>query len=45
MTKWHKTGAAKSWLTHATVETKNSNKGNLERGGGGTDTAVDERRI
>ena len=47
MTKWHRGEADKSWPIHATVDAKNSNKGKLDgggRGGGRTDTAVDERR-
>ena len=35
MTKWLRTEADKSWPTHATVDTKNINKGKLEVGGGG----------
>ena len=35
MTKWLRTEADKSWPTHATVDTKNINKGRLEGGGGG----------
>ena len=45
MMKWHRTETDKHWPIHATVDTKNSNKGTLEGGGGGTHTAVDERRI
>ena len=35
MMKWHKTKADKSWQIHATVDAKNSNKGELDGGGGG----------
>ena len=48
MAKCHGTEADKSWLIHATVDTKNSNKGKPEGEEGGwgrTSTAVDERRI
>ena len=47
ITKWHRTEADKSWPIGATLDGKNSNKANLDGGGGGwrIDTAVDERRI
>ena len=44
MKKNHRTEADKSWPIHVTVDAKNSNKWKLEKGGGGTNTAVGERR-
>ena len=35
MIRWHRTEADKSWPIHATVDAENSDKGELEWGGGG----------
>ena len=45
MPKWHRSEADKSWLIHATVSTKNSNKSKLEggRGRGGARTEIQLR--
>ena len=40
MAKWHRTKAVESWLIHATVDTKNSNKSKLEEGEGGGRTEI-----